>query len=381
MADEPESGARLRIDRKLNLDLAEDRQELIAACESLPRLSSLSQEYIHDFLKWFKAPEWHLVYSGGMMSGPEPRGRSPRPGSSIERLLDITAKLRLLQGCSGFERLIAGLDNPSQVDSTIFEIEVAAWCTSCRYHKGLTFSPAVVKRTGVKYPDFLWETTLGNLYCECKQLNMWQRTETQRASTLMSRTAEAMGDAELWPKDMRMEILIHGQFKQGSEDRLRATVQQQTSEVSRGLRPSPFQDDTFTVAVRDRSVNPLTLPDSINMYQVQVGSVPIQVNDFRNAHLMVTKSIGFARGRALRDFVKEAKKQLPDNGPGGVFIEIPSGIDAATQKLQEMLMQPAHHAVAWASIWIGSTPARAVWRDGQVFDARLIDQREDGPVR
>ena len=370
-------GARLKINRILNLDLAEDRRELLLACERVPSLSSLSEENIDDFLKWFKAAEWHLVYDGGMMSGPEPRGRHTRMGSSIEHLLEITAKLRLLQDCVGFERLISGLDNPSQVGSTIFEVEVAAWCTSCHPHKGLVFSPPVPKGGGVKYPDFLWQTTIGDLYCECKQLNMWQRTESQRTSTLMTVVAEAMGDPELWPKDVRMEILIHGHFRGRSEDRLKSIVQQQVSEVRRGGRPSPFRDDAFTAAVRERPANPLGLPDSISMYQVHVGSVPVRLDDFQNAHLMVTRSIGLARARALRDFVKDAKTQLPDGGPGGAFVELPNGIDIAAQKLQEMLSQPAHQAVVWASIWTGGTPVRAVWRNGQAFDARLIEPRRD----
>jgi hypothetical protein len=176
-----------------------------------------------------------------------------------------------------------------------------------------------------------------------------------------------------------MEILIHGPFRGGSETRLKTIVEQQASAVRRGLRPSPFRDETFTVAIRDRAIDPLGMPDSINMYQVQVSNTPVQINDFHNAHLMVTKSTGFARARALRDFVKEAKKQLPDDGPGGIFIELPSGIDMASEKLQEMLSQPAHQVVAWASIWSGGIPARAVWREGQEFDARLIEQRNNSP--
>lgn len=372
-SEEPE----LAIKRRLNLDLAEDRRELFLACERVPSLNSLVKEYLDDYLRWFKAPEWHLVYDGGLMSGPEPGGGHSRMGSSIKHLLEITAKLRLLQDYVGFEKLISGLDNPSQVGSTIFEIETAAWCTACHYHIGLVFSPLVSKSTGDKYPDFLWQTTIGDLYCECKQLNQWQRAETQRTSALMTVAAEAMGDPEIWPKDVRMEVLIQGHFRGASENRLKAVVEQQSSEVRRGGHPSAFRDDTFTVEVRDRSANPLGLPDSLSIYQVQVGSVPVPLNNSRSAHLMVTKSIGMARAKALSGFVKDAKTQLPDAGPGGVFIELPSGIDIATQKLQEMLSQPAHQAVVWASIWTGGTLARAVWRNGQPFDARLVEPKRD----
>jgi hypothetical protein len=365
--------ATLSIDRKLDLDVDADRRELVAACALLPKLRKLVEDQMGNYLKWFKAPEWHIVYSGGMMSGPEPRGKHARMGSSLERLLTITAKLELLQDFQGFNNLISGLENPSQIAATFFEIDVASWCTTLGAHRDIMFSPSVTKRTGIKYPDFLWQTALGSLYCECKQLNMWQRTETQRADTLMSLAAEKMGDPDLWPRDKRIEVLIHGRFRRDSEERLKTAVEQQASEVRRSLHPSRFSDDSFTVSVRDRSEAPLRLPDSVTVFQVQVGNVPVRLDDHQSAHLIVTRSTALARARALRDFVKEAKQQLPDEGPGGIFIEMPGGIDIAAQKLQEMLGNPAHHAVVWASIWTGGIPARAVWQNGQPFDARLIE--------
>lgn len=370
----------LGIERKLNLDLEEDRQELIVACAPLAELRRLVEEHLGNYLKWFKAPEWRVVYSGGMMAGPEPAGQHSRMGSSLGRLLQLTSKLEVLQEFAGFERLISGLDNPSQVSATMFEIEVAAWCASRRCHVDLTFSPSVTKFSGIKYPDFLWRTALGDLYCECKQLNMWQRAETRRASTLMSLVAGAMGDPELWPRDVRMEVLIGGRFRGDSQERLKAIVGQQANDARRGILPAQFEGDTFTVTIRDRSEDPLQIPDSVTVYQVQVGPVPVRLNHFQGAHLIVTKSIGLARARALRDFLKEAKRQLPDNGPGGIFVEMPDGIDIATQKLQEMLAQDAHRAVAWASIWNAGGPLRAVWRSGQPFDARLTDPRQGVPA-
>jgi hypothetical protein len=98
----------------------------------------------------------------------------------------------------------------------------------------------------------------------------------------------------------------------------------------------------------------------------------VNINDPRNAYMIVSKSLGLARVKALRDLVRDAKKQLPDTGPGGVFVEIPSTVDLATKKLEEMLEQPANQSVVWASIWTLGTPQRVVCRDDQPFDDRLI---------
>lgn len=151
MTDDLEQGsasdASLNIERKLNLDLAKDRQELIVACAPLAHLRRLVEEHLDNYLKWFKASEWHFAYRGGMIAGPEPKGKHSRTSSSLERMLDLTAKLELLQEYPGFASLISGLDNPSQVAATIFEIEVDAWCSTRLHHTELTFSPSVTKRT------------------------------------------------------------------------------------------------------------------------------------------------------------------------------------------------------------------------------------------
>jgi len=343
---------------------------------TLPSLAVKVRDNLDHFLKWFAAPEWHMVYSGGMISGPEPKGRHSRLSSSIERLLDITAVLATVEGYAGFDQLISGLANPSQIASTMFEIEVAAWCASRLHHRALAFSPRITNRAGVKYPDFLWQTALGDLYCECKQLNTWQRSETQRASSLLAAAAEMMGDPASWPKDLRIEVTIGASLRGEAERKLRAVVEQYASAVRQGLRPGVFRAEAFSVAVRDRSDQLRDTPDSITLYQVQVGAEPVLLTSHTSAHLIVTKSIGMARVRALRGFVKEAKEQLPDSGPGGIFIEMPSGVDAGAQKLLEMLGHPAHSAIAWASIWTSGIPIRAVWRNGQPFDARLTDPQE-----
>jgi hypothetical protein len=183
-----------------------------------------------------------------------------------------------------------------------------------------------------------------------------------------------MGDAGTWPTHVRIEMLIHGLFRAGAKDRLKAVVREQATEARRGIRPVMFQDDVFSVAVRDRSEIPRTLADSLTLNSIQVGQVPVNLTEHRSAHLVVTKSIGLARVKALTDLVREAKKQLPDDKPGSVFVEIPSSVDAAARKLEEMLNQSAH-TVVWASIWVAGMPRRVVCRDGQPFDARLITQK------
>jgi hypothetical protein len=291
-------------------------------------------------------------------------------------MLAITVQLRWLQGYQGFDQLIASLNNPSQISATIFEIEAAAWCATRLCTTALSFSPDVIKREKIKHPDFLWVTDFGDLYCECKQANAWQRGESRLLSTISADLNDAMGAADTWPTSVRIEVLIHGLFRAGAKDRLKTIVKEQAIEVRRGNRPAVFEDDVFTVKVRDRSDYPAALADSLTLNSILVGQVPVNLSDPRNAYMMVSKSIGLARVKALKDLVRDARKQLPDAAPCGVFVEIPSSVDLAAQKLEEMLEQSANQRLLWANIWTAGTPHRVVYRDGQPFDARLIAPKE-----
>jgi hypothetical protein len=94
-----------------------------------------------------------------------------------------------------------------------------------------------------------------------------------------------------------------------------------------------------------------------------------------NAYVTVTRSYLASRAKVVSDVVRDAKKQLPDDAPGAVFIDMPGATQAAA-RLNEMLTQPAHDGIVWASVWTAQVPQCAVWREAQPFDGRLVS----GPV-
>ena len=107
--------------------------------------------------------------------------------------------------------------------------------------------------------------------------------------------------------------------------------------------------------------------------EVIVGTTPTRIAA-ENAVLTVTRSLATTRARRVRDLVKRAKSQLPDEGPCGVFIQI-NGAEFAAEQLEEMIGRPAHQAIVWAETWTGMAPQHAIWRQNQPFDGRLLDER------
>ena len=111
-----------------------------------------------------------------------------RPKSSfgfrIMDMLKITKVLRTLRPCKGFEQLLKGFANPTQILASYFEVVVAGWCVSRAVSQSLEFFPEVLVKGRRKRPEFLWKTELGELYCECKRAETLENSFLDRLSRL-----------------------------------------------------------------------------------------------------------------------------------------------------------------------------------------------------
>lgn len=66
----------------------------------------------------------------------------------------------------------------------------------------------------------------------------------------------------------------------------------------------------------------------------------------------------------------DAKKQLPPEEPGMIFIQVPSQIDAPINKITTLLKTRAHTSICWVGI-VSPEEVKAVWIKGQPFDHRI----------
>ncbi|TMC47614.1 MAG: hypothetical protein E6J14_15305 [Chloroflexi bacterium] len=373
-----EEPARVVIPRVLDLGLADDRVTFLEACLHLPKLHELALESLGDYVRWFVAPEWRTVHSGGIVSGPYAKGTRQATGSTIEHMLRTTTMLRGLQHCKGFDRVLASLNNPTQVNSVMFEVEAATWCATRAVHRELVFSPPVQRTSGVKYPDFLWQTALGDLYCECKRANLWQRREVRRLTALADVLVQAMGDKGAWPDTLRIDVLIEGSLGRNPDKRLRAAVRGLSDAGRRGAHPAAVLDGSITATLRQRKDAPIMPGDAVTINQILVDSDrPVRM-DAHSAHLTITRDLAATRARLLGGLVREAQMQLPQDGPGAVFVDMP-GADASANRLRGMLAHPAHKNVVWTCVSTADQMLWAVWRDDQPFDGRLL-RAHDAPA-
>ncbi len=146
----------LRFDRVLDLSRQTDRKELAAAASDDADLTRLLRENLSDYFTYFPGGAWQRLYSGGVVN--IPIGGKAQAGYQIDDLLKLVGAIKHLKEYDGFSTLLCGLKNPTQIDSTIFELRVADWCRGRQVSEGLTFAPHVLVGGHTKQPEFLWHT-------------------------------------------------------------------------------------------------------------------------------------------------------------------------------------------------------------------------------
>src|SRR5438105_224382 len=186
----------LRIERVLDLSKEEDREELIAAASDDANLRGLLDDNLADYCAYFPGDDWRRVYSGGMLSIRV--AEKLQLGYEIKELVELTAAMKRLKNFEGFENLRAGLENPMQIASTLFEIRVADWCRGRRISTGLAFAPEIIVKERVKRPEFVWHTTLGSCVCECKKANFLQSAFNSRLSRMTELLHRSYGRYQDW---------------------------------------------------------------------------------------------------------------------------------------------------------------------------------------
>ncbi len=364
----------LKIDRILNLSLPEDRRQLRAASQQVQGLSALIDEHLDDYIRFFQAPDWLTVYSGGEISVHTSPKRSA--GFDIKRVLELTKSLKHLSGYKGYEKLVAGFGNPPQIESTYFEVLVASWCAERAVTSSLEFSPEVTVKGGRKHPDFLWRTELGEIYCECKRGNIIESKFQQRLENLRSFLSEIYEQHQPWDPSLRLDV----KFDKGPLPQIQIGIRSVVAQASAALKAGMYEGLTFmegSVAAVLKPKGNLASQESETVMtgMAQVVSVAKSLPEI--IYFTLTMSLAKYRQDAAARLLKEAKKQLPITRPGAVFVEL-GGATAAQQKLLSLLGDPAYDNIPWVSIWAGGELLSAVWRNGQPFDDRLPQLRR-GP--
>ena len=264
-------------------------------------------------------------------------------------MLEITGLLLQLRRYKSFEKLVQGFRNPKQSSATLFEARVASWCASRSISTSLEFGPDVEIKGKQKHPEFLWETTLGKLYVECKRANLLQNNFVRRFSRLLETLNRAYEKYKPWPDSVRLDVVIEGPALNGIEDRLEyvtarshevyAKEEQEEIEVTKG--------EVSARIVPQHKPSP-PIEDCAQSGAILVGLKPTPVSS-ESAHSTLTVSLGSHRARVAAKLVRDAQTQFPRGTIGAVFIEIGSNA-IVSRRIEKLLASPIGQQIPWVGV-------------------------------
>ncbi len=357
-----------RLDRPFDLSKQEDRDAFLAAASDDSALSSGVFEHLLDYCIYFPGVDWQRMHSGIVNV---PAGEKLTIGYDIRELLELVAAIKRLKHFGGFETLLVGLNNPTQVASTIFEIRVADWCRGRRVSTGITFSPEVLVKGHRKRPEFLWRTIFGDCFCECKRSNFLQNSFQTRLITMTHLLDGFFKRYPDWDPTLRLDVT----FGRGTTNYLRRDFQVVIDQAQRALSGNiqlgcEIRANEVMACFRRRNEVPPIAPDTMRLHLATIGTVSTELT--AASYLSLTMDVSSYRAEATVRLIRDAKSQLPRDKKSLIVIE-GVGYVAAKEKLKTLLTIPAYERIPWVSLWMHGQIRAAVWRNEEHFDSSLLE--------
>jgi hypothetical protein len=314
---------------------------------------------LESYARFFPAEQLAIVYSGGNVT-------FGSQGYQLLDLLELIGDLDSMAGCEGFEELIAGFRNAPQFRSTIYEAKMAKWCLSRAMTRSLRFGPVVPTNRGPKKPAFLWETSFGSPYVECKQASAHENSIQKRLHRLFAVATAEYANHPLDDATLRLDLSVGSRIANGVEGRVRTAV----GKLCRaGVSDQVVEVGEIRGVVNSRLVLFPPEAETVRVFQITVGTVPTKL-DAENAHITMGLGMGRFREQLVARLVREARQQLPDDGIGVVFIDL-GATQAVADKLKSLMGSSAYQRTPWICLSVGQVPVQAMWQNGQPLDGRL----------
>jgi hypothetical protein len=225
----------------------------------------------------------------------------------------------------------------------------------------------------VKHPEFRWRTELGDLFCECKQANEFEAKYAAAYDRLFAALESTYG-TKVWDSKLRLDVWIR---LAGSrlEELLCDLLSTAWSHQQPGRVPWN-RDDRLAAIFRLAAEMPPQVSDTLFSFRQHASDVEHQVSP-RHAAFSLALDISRKRMSVASHLLKEARLQLPPDRPSAVFLGL-GGLEAAAAKVKELIVQPSYRSTPFVLVVARDGQARALSRDGQAFDQRLVEPRREG---
>ena len=360
------TGWHLTIGRILSLDNIADLKELRTRASAVPEFAHAIDLHLDDYLALFPEVYWHQIFDGPSVIVPVHERHWAAYDFSY--LLEIVRLYKIVENFPGARQMIASLRNPTQVVATFFEIETAAWCATRSHTVSLAFGPEVIRNDGVKRPDYLWSTRLGDLFCECKLVGEFQDTFRRRAAALSGFIEKELSvRPEL--EGLRYDFTIERTHQ--AEIAIRALL----SQLERTTTPVTMLHGNVSLALTVQTAPPPAGATGIRTSRINASTSPVPLSPQGAQSTMTVGATTYWESVCQR-LVREARTQLPLEAPGAIMLGLglapEKAVKAGSAKVETLIQQPAYGNTPCIMIWARGG-AQLVYRNQQPFDARLGD--------
>ena len=360
--------ADFHIDRILNLQDPHDREALRLAAAPHPGLTTLIQDNLDHALRFLEHPDWHRVYSGGMIAvrvGPKLSF-----GTDLARVLELGSALERISAYPRFNLLLANLKVPTQIKATAFEATSAAWCSQRMIHRSLEFYPGVDVNGHKKKPDFLWHTTLGDIYVECKTTNSIESKFSARLTGVSQDVGTQYDLHNSW-QGTRLNVVVDT-LRGNVADSIQRVVSEAAAAAAQATwKGAVFKHGSISAFLTDRGAELVVDQKYAHFSQVMIEKtgVAVPISDARWRVLLPAERY---REESVAKALKDARSQLPTNQTNAVFIEAERSTAAMQSRLLKTISLPDYTHVQWVSLWAFGHYLWAGWTEGQPFTDNVL---------
>jgi hypothetical protein len=351
--------------RIMLLDDLSDRKAIIEIAKRNPQFEQLVNEHLNDYLELLSEPHWRRLYDGPTVI--VPAKAKHLWAFEFSYLLDMVRQFKIIKRFEGSASLISSLKNTPQIASTFFEIETAAFCATRTATNSLIFSPEVNREGRIKRPDYLWKTTLGDLYCECKLATDFEDLFSQRIGEI-SLFIDDIVKRNLPPTGTRYDFVV------SRTAQAEVSINRLMDQLSQLRLGSDIKHNFVALALVPRDAPPPSIGSVIRVSNVPANSTDyVPLNPYGAASTVSYMSVSYWQQVSAR-LIRDARSQLPKDKPCAIMIGLPTENTAliANPKVESLIRSPEYRNTPWISIW-AQGGVRLVFHNNQPFDIRLAE--------
>jgi hypothetical protein len=239
-------------------------------------------------------------------------------------VVELGNKILDMAACEQISTLLDGFKNPTQIESSIYETNIAHYCFSLPGVTNLRFNQKIATKRGAKYPEFVFTAATEDVVCECKLVKHDEHGSTRRFINLCGRLFYELGKIGI-PTNTRVDVALEkpiGDTDSAIEE-LRRAIQDALAYEGQPV----ITIGSFRFRLSSRKEPPSFEDYDICQSNLDAGKNPTAISTHNalspNSTIWVCTTDKKFR-KAVGSLMNDAMRQLPEDKAGVIFVGTPN---------------------------------------------------------